>query len=359
LPWERPRLSRFVVTLDADSGESAVLVDAEFDQLVESAPINSDHTHVDWDGIADVLELLEIDSSDILVISWCGFSEVNFDLNFSTPTLAIIHSQGILSSAGKNKMLGGGPKFDEVLFESCRSYGPGEYRSPQGDVGSYGITFMGPGEVVIGGLRWNWRAKRFRDSRPEIMAAAAERDRIYEVIDAVLSGSSTSTGPSAPTEAPPILGSQPNRGLNTVDSPSIVQITAFLKFHNLKYTVDSDDRVRFGYGAKEARPPVSFMFGFTDSKSRCFWFYGFAEHDFTREDKPRLLEICNAWNCHQRWPMAYVFAANDDPDKCEVRLSFAVPSANDFGQASVESFVATMHRDSMKFWDRLFETIRV
>jgi hypothetical protein len=53
--------------------------------------------------------------------------------------------------------------------------------------GKYCIDFAGPGGVLLGRVWWEWRAKRFRDSRSQIMAVAAERDRILKLAQGLVS----------------------------------------------------------------------------------------------------------------------------------------------------------------------------
>jgi len=78
-------------------------------------------------------------------------------------------------------MFGGSLKYDEISFSDCRGISEEEHTDDRG-LGKYCIELYGPGGVLLGRLQWAWRAKRFRDSRTEIMAVASERDRIMGVI---------------------------------------------------------------------------------------------------------------------------------------------------------------------------------
>jgi hypothetical protein len=68
-----------------------------------------------------------------------------------------------------------------IAFSDCRNISDTEYTDERG-FGKYCIDFTGPGSILLGRLQWTWRAKRFRDSRAEIMAVASERDRIHQVV---------------------------------------------------------------------------------------------------------------------------------------------------------------------------------
>jgi len=97
-----------------------------------------------------------------------------------------VHPKGILSSTGKRKALSKGFKYDEIQFAMCKTWGDAEHTDERG-LGKYCIEFAGPGGILLGRLQWSWRSKRFRDSRTEIMAVAAERDRISAIIGDLVS----------------------------------------------------------------------------------------------------------------------------------------------------------------------------
>jgi hypothetical protein len=155
--------------------------DRHFDQLVEAAPVNFEQPKADWPGVAELLQIQGIKPGDVVAVSWCRFSTANIEALVDSTSLAMIHPSGILASSGKRKMLGKSLKFDEIPFSACKQFGPTEYTDERG-LGKYCIDFAGPGGVLLGRLWWDWRAKRFRDSRSQIMAVASERDRILEVV---------------------------------------------------------------------------------------------------------------------------------------------------------------------------------
>lgn len=160
---------------------------AHFDRLVKAAPVNFDSANVDWLGYAALLNSQAIDPNDVLAATWCQFSTVNIEALVDSTVLTIIHPSGVLSSVGKKKLFGSGFKYDEVQFSTCKGFGPAEYIDERG-FGKYTIEFVGPGNILLGRLWWSWRGKRFRDNRMEIMAAAAERDRILDVVTSLLGG---------------------------------------------------------------------------------------------------------------------------------------------------------------------------
>jgi hypothetical protein len=154
---------------------------AYFDRMVSEAPVNFDSAKVDWLGITSLLESKSIRPSDILAATWCSFGVMNIEALVDSSALTLVYPAGIISSAGKRKTFGGALKFNEIRLRDCRTIGDEEYTDERG-FGKYCIEFCGPGGVLLGRLQWTWRAKRFRDSRAEIMAVATERDRIMDVV---------------------------------------------------------------------------------------------------------------------------------------------------------------------------------
>lgn len=148
-----------------------------FDALVEAAPENFDRAHVEWTGIATLLQQKDIDPSTVIAVSWSTFSLANIEANIDGPGLAMVHPDGILWSTGKRKSFSKALKHHEISFAQCYTYGPTEHMDDRG-FGKYCIDFAGPGGILLGRLYWRWSLKRFRDNRTEVMAAALERDRI-------------------------------------------------------------------------------------------------------------------------------------------------------------------------------------
>lgn len=156
-----------------------------FDQLVANAPVNSDSPKVDWSGIRELLQTQGIEPTSVVAVSWCSFGTHNIEALVDAPALAIVHPRGVLSSVGKRKTLGKSLKFDAIDFGTVRGMGEAEHTDDRG-LGKFCIEFAGAGSVLLGRLQWSWRAKRFRDSREQVMAVATERDRIYNVIQGLI-----------------------------------------------------------------------------------------------------------------------------------------------------------------------------
>jgi hypothetical protein len=151
-----------------------------FDQLVGAAPVNFDSAKVDWDGIKSLLDSKRVNPSDVIAVTWCSLGVSNIEALVDSPALTMIYPRGVINSAGKRKTFGGALKFSEINFGECRQIYEEEHADDRG-LGKYCIEFTGPGGVLLGRLQWSWRAKRFRDSRQEIMAVAMERDRVMDV----------------------------------------------------------------------------------------------------------------------------------------------------------------------------------
>lgn len=153
-----------------------------FDKMVEA--LSADQaTTVDWVGIGSLMQSQGIVPDDVSAVTWCGFRKTNIDYGVSTPTLAIVHSAGILTTTGKRRLFGGSPSFSTIDFGNVRDHAAldappdSEHR-----LGIFAITFLGPGQVVLGSLTWEFRPSRFRDSTEEVIALASERDRVYQVV---------------------------------------------------------------------------------------------------------------------------------------------------------------------------------
>jgi hypothetical protein len=163
-----------------------VIGNQHFDELVAAAPVNFDSAKVDWTGIKALLDAKNVDPSDVLAATWCSFGLNNIEALVDSPALTIVYPGGILNFAGKRKTFGGSLKFSEIDLRDCRHVSEEEHTDERG-LGKYCIEFTGPGNVLLGRLQWTWRAKRFRDSRAEIMAVASERDRVMVVVRSITS----------------------------------------------------------------------------------------------------------------------------------------------------------------------------
>lgn len=154
---------------------------AHLDQLVASAPTNFSAAKMDWDGYREAMQVEGIDPSGVVAASWCVYGTRNIEAQIDPSGLGIVHPSGVLVSAGKRKMLGKAVKCWTIPFSPCRAVAPAETTDERG-FGKYCIEFAGAGNILLGRLEWNWSAKRFRDSRPQIMAVAEERDRVLAIV---------------------------------------------------------------------------------------------------------------------------------------------------------------------------------
>jgi len=150
--------------------------------LIDAAPVYHDKASFDPAGIDEAFQVAGIASDSVVAVSQCKFGTANIEALVDDDTLAFVHPTGVLCTAGKRKLIGKAVKLKTVEFARCRGFGPVEYTDERG-FGKFGIEFAGPGNVLLGRLHWTWRAKRFRDSRQEIMAVAEERDRILGIVN--------------------------------------------------------------------------------------------------------------------------------------------------------------------------------
>jgi hypothetical protein len=164
--------------------EGIVIGNQYLDQLVASAPVNCDTVKVDWAGISALLAERGISPSGVVAVSWCSFGFGDIESLVDEPGLAMVHHQGLLSSTGMPTAFGGPTKFQRIDFNSCRRIIEAETSGDQGS-GKFCIEFIGAGGVLLGRLQWNWRIRRFRDSRAIISTVASERDRIMKVVKAL------------------------------------------------------------------------------------------------------------------------------------------------------------------------------
>ena len=161
---------------------------AHFDGLVAASPVTQFPAKVDWSGVTATLSDQGIDPSAVVATAWCGFQNTNLDFGGEIQMLAIVHQNGIICTLGKKK-LGGRLKFESINFSNVKVHAPIDVAPQAGDnYGKYGITFLGPGQVVLGSLVWRFKVKRFRDSSADAMAAASDRDRLYAQIVPLLGG---------------------------------------------------------------------------------------------------------------------------------------------------------------------------
>jgi hypothetical protein len=159
---------------------------ANFDGLIGSAPTTSKPAKVDWEGVREAFASNGIDASAVVAVAWCGHRSTNMDAGVDFPTLAVVHPGGILCTTGKRKMMGKGVKFDSIPFGRVQQHAAIDV-PPGTNVGRFAITFLGPGQIVLGSLTWEYPVKRFKNTSEAAMDAASDRDRIYKVVESMLS----------------------------------------------------------------------------------------------------------------------------------------------------------------------------
>jgi len=158
---------------------------AYLESLSRMAPVNLDTARPDWPGVYDAVVDAGFTPEDAIAATWCSFGEINIEALVDASQLTLVFPTGIVSTLGKRRAFGRGPKYDVIPFSTCRGYSPDEYTDARG-FGKFCIEFVGAGGILLGRLQWRWKGRRFRDSRQAIMAVAEERDRILNVVNQIL-----------------------------------------------------------------------------------------------------------------------------------------------------------------------------
>ncbi len=156
-----------------------------FDHLIASAPVNFDVAEMRWAGLAQLLAQVGISSSTIVAVSWCSVGLGDIEALTDEPGLTMIHRHGVLSSAGRLKPGGAGVEHYAIDFRQCRRIAGVDTSDGHG-FGKYCIEFLGSGGVLVGRLQWSWWTRLFWRPRARITAAESERDRILNVIKALV-----------------------------------------------------------------------------------------------------------------------------------------------------------------------------
>ena len=155
---------------------------AHVQALAQAAPqLFEEQVKVDWEAFEQGLQQAGFSPATVLAATWCKFGKINIEALVDSVQLGVLSQDGFYASAGKRKMFGGAVKFDSINFSQCRGFGPVEHTDERG-LGKFGIEFVGPGNVLLGRPYWSWRAKRLKDPRERIMAAAEERDRVLDIV---------------------------------------------------------------------------------------------------------------------------------------------------------------------------------
>lgn len=155
-------------------------------QLIATVPVNFNIVkNLDMVAVEEAVRDAGAEPSSAVAVSWCQLGTMNIEANVESDALAVICPGVVVATAGKRKLAGKSVKYRSIDFSSVRSYSPVEHADQRG-YGRYGIEFAGAGNIMLGRLQWSWQAKRFRDSREQIMAVAEERDRILKIVSGFL-----------------------------------------------------------------------------------------------------------------------------------------------------------------------------
>ncbi|GAA1834485.1 hypothetical protein ACFFOM_10070 [Microlunatus capsulatus] len=163
---------------------------ARIQQLSRSAPVTGDVVPIDWNVYEQALNQAFPGADAVVTASWCRFGKAIIEALVDSPNFAIVGHLGIFVCSGKKKMMGlGGPAFDQIPWSKVSTYGQDDYVSSDGRTAKFVIEFAGPGGIFLGRLNWQVFAKRFQQTRNDeaAMNAARERDRVYNVIEELLS----------------------------------------------------------------------------------------------------------------------------------------------------------------------------
>ena len=143
--------------------------------LATPAQFNDAKSKVDWMGVREIMNELQFDPQ---TWTWCQLGHMPINALVDGPQLVLVGHKGILATLGKKKLLGGGRKFDSIVFQKVQSFSVADLQDDTHGGGKFGIEFFGPGGMMLGRLAWAWRGARFRNNQEEIMAVAEERDRV-------------------------------------------------------------------------------------------------------------------------------------------------------------------------------------
>ena len=148
-----------------------MLGDSSFDDLVTKAPVNLQQSSPDWGGVTAALQAEGITPSSVLAVSWCDFSSANIEANIDPTILAVVYPAGILATAGKRKMMGGGIKYSTSHFRDAKPMARLSTSTTE-DTGSTASTFAVPEACCWAGWSGTGRARdletrALRCSRPQ------------------------------------------------------------------------------------------------------------------------------------------------------------------------------------------------
>lgn len=142
--------------------------------------------NVDWQVYGEALQTAGLRTDGLRAMSWGSFSETGIQALTEGTSLLGIFDDGVFECLGKRRMIGRAPKYRLIDFTQVRAFGEAEHVVEHHRIFKFCIEFGGYGDVLLGRLEWHAQGKRFGDSRPDIMAAAQERDRILGILQGIL-----------------------------------------------------------------------------------------------------------------------------------------------------------------------------
>lgn len=141
---------------------------------------------IDWAVYGEALEAAGLPPAGLRALSWGRFSETQIAALTEGTTLIGVFDEAVFESLGKRHLFGRSPKYRLIDFGQVRAFAAEDYVVEHHRLHKFCIEFNGYGGVLLGRLEWHVQARRFADSRPEIMATAQERDRVLEAVDRIL-----------------------------------------------------------------------------------------------------------------------------------------------------------------------------
>jgi hypothetical protein len=142
--------------------------------------------NIDWPVYGEALRTAGLHPAGLRTLSWGRFSETQIAALTESTTLIGVFDEAVFECVGKRHLFGRSPKYRLIDFTQVRAFAAEDYVVEHHRIYKFGIEFNGYGGVLLGRLEWHVQAKRFADSRQEIMATAQERDRVLEVVQQIL-----------------------------------------------------------------------------------------------------------------------------------------------------------------------------
>jgi hypothetical protein len=170
------------------TGMSDVMRNPRFAEMFNLLrPIGRERSqNVDGTVYGDALEAAGLRPDGLRALSWGRFSDRQIEALTEMTSLLGIYDEGVIECVGKRQMFSRAPKFRLIDFSQVRSFGEADFVVDHHRIHKFCVEFASYGNVLLGRLEWHVQAKRFGDSRQEIVATAQERDRVLDVLQSIL-----------------------------------------------------------------------------------------------------------------------------------------------------------------------------